>query len=206
MEALHALVVDVEHVGADHPVGAGRARLAGGQQVDGAVVLEQRDARVRAGALDQHPLDLGAGGVPVVQDPAVGVAALAGEVEVAAAVADRVEVGAELQQGLDHGRAPLDHPFDHVSAAQAGPGGHGVLDVGLEGVVLVDHGGDPALSPVRGRVDRPLLGDDRDVGELGHLEGVEEAGDAAPQDEDVETVGIVQGHSRPARRAKDARR
>ena len=87
----------------------------------------------------------------------------------------RVELGAELEQRLDHRRPPLDHVANDGFAAEAGACRERVLDVLLEGVVAREDRRDPALGPVRRGVRRPLLGDDRDAAVLGDAEGIEEA-------------------------------
>ncbi len=74
----------VEHVGAERALGPGEASLARRQQVDAAVILEDRDARVGAHARQQRALDLAPGGVAVMDDTPPRVTALAPEIEACA--------------------------------------------------------------------------------------------------------------------------
>ena len=147
---------------------------------------------MRAGPGQQRPLDLPPRGVPMVKDPAHGVAALTPERVIAVAractVALAIELDPELPQGFDGGAAALHHEAHHVLAADAGAGIQGVLDVGLEGVLVGDHCRDATLGEIRRRLNGLLLGDHRGSPVLRDAEGVEEAGDAAAQHE---KVGIV---------------
>jgi hypothetical protein len=59
---VHRAAAGVEHVGARAHLGA--AELRQGDEVDRHVVLQQADARVRLGGLQQRALDLAAGDVP----------------------------------------------------------------------------------------------------------------------------------------------
>jgi hypothetical protein len=186
----------VEHIGADHALRSGPAELARGEQVDAAVILEQRDVRMRARARQQHALDLATGGVAVMEDAAVRVAALAAEIECRLArcrrLAGDVEVSAELEQRVDHRRAAFDHALDHRGPAQTVARHQRVLDVGRERVVGVLDGGDPALGPVGRGVGRPLLGHDRDRPELGHAQGVEQTRNSASEYEDIAAERVAQ--------------
>ena len=65
------------------------------------------------------------------------------------------------------------------------PGHHGVLDVRFDRVISAQHGADAALGILRAALGRLLLGDDGHTAVLGHLEGVAQAGDAAPQHQEV---------------------
>ena len=82
-EGVHAAAADVQHVGAPDAVVAVADRAAEARledQVDRQVVLEDRDPRVGAAALEQALLDLAAGGVLRVQDAPARVAPLHAEV------------------------------------------------------------------------------------------------------------------------------
>ena len=165
------------------------------QWFSNSVMLGMRRARVQ-----QHRLDLAPGGVAVVQDAALGVAALASEVEgrerLRVRVADAVELHAQLDQRLDHRRAALDHEAHDLLVAQPRAGAERVPDVILEGVLAGQHRGDPALRPVGGRVGRALLGDDPDAAGVGHPQGEEEARDAGADHQKVEVPpfqGVLPG-------------
>jgi hypothetical protein len=140
-------------------------------------------------------LDLLPGDVAVVEDAALAVASLPSEVELAARVGPAVEVDPELQQGVDGVRAVADYVADDLLVAQVCTGLERVADVVLEGVVWTEDCGDPALGPVRRRVGSAPLGDEADTAVFPDPEGVEEAGDAASDDQEVEVMPIRQGLS-----------
>jgi hypothetical protein len=182
----------VEHVGTESAVRARQPCAAGRQQVDGAVVFQQRDVRMCAGSVQKRPLDLTPRGVPVVEDSAHRVAALPPECEssivLAGIVALAIELDAQLSEGFDGEAAAFHDEAHHVLVAEAGAGIHGVLGVGLEGVLVGNHRRDAALGEVRRRLRCLLLGDHRHSSVLRDAEGVEEAGDAAAEHQ---KVGIV---------------
>ena len=185
--SVHLAASGVEDVGAERRFGPAEARLARREQVDAAVVLEQVDVGVGARAREQRALDLAAGGVAVVEDAAVRVAALAAEVELAVpspGVARRSKSAPSLSRAsIIAGRAR--RRTSPRLAAEPGAGLEGVLHVGLEGVVVGEHRGDPALGPVGGRVRRLLLGDDRDGVRARRRAGRRRARDPAAEDQNV---------------------
>jgi len=199
-EALHLSAIGVEHVGAQRAVVAREPRVLGGQQVHRAVGLEKRDVGMRAHARDQRALDLLARRIAVVKDAPVAVASLLaeveGEVRPGAVRPRRIEVGAELQQLVDHRGTALDDPLYDLFAAQARTRVDRVARVGVEGVLVVQHGRDSALSRVCRRIRGALLGDDHDGPVLGDLQAVEESGDPASDDEDIGVVAFLQGDLR----------
>ena len=93
----------------------------------------------------QRLLHRPAGGVVDMDDAAVAVAALAGQVPALLAV--RVERHAELGQPLDRRRRVLDDELDRGAVVEPGAGDHRVLDMALERVAGLEHRGDPALRP-----------------------------------------------------------
>ena len=124
-----------------------------------------------------------------MDDAAAGVAALAGEVELAALLA--VELRAEGDQRLEAVRAFADHDADRVRVAEAGAGDEGVLDVVLEGVVGGQHRSDPSLGVGGVALVAGAFGEDRDRALLAGFEGEGEPGDAAAEDQKVEGLGHV---------------
>ena len=196
---MHPSAFGVEHVGAQRAVVAREPRALDGQQVHRAVGLEERDVGMRAHARDQRALDLPSRRVAVVKDAPVAVAALPteveGEVRSGAGRTRRIEVGAELQQLVDHRGRALDDRLHDFFAAEARTRVDRVARVGVEGVLVVQDGRDPALRRVRRRVCGALLGDDRDGPVLGDLQAVEEPGDPASDDEDIGVVAFLHGGS-----------
>ena len=101
----------------------------------------------------QRLLHRPAGGVVDMDDAAVAVAALAGQVP-ALAVRVAVEGHAELRQPGDRRRRMLDDELDRGAVVEPGAGDHRVLDMAFEGVAGLEHRRDPALRPA-GRALRP---------------------------------------------------
>ena len=188
-EALHVSILDIEHVGAESAIRARQPRAAGRQQIDGAVVFQQGDVRMRAGPGQKRALDLPSRGIPVVEDPANRVTALAPERELRRArrrVATLpIELDAQLSQGLDRGGAAFHDEADHLLAAEAGAGRQGVLGMGLERILVGDHRRDAPLREVGRRLDGLLLGHHRHSAVLCDAQRVEETGDTAAQHEKI---------------------
>ena len=167
-------------------------------EIDAEVLLEERDVGVRARPCDERALDLAPGRVAVVQDAAPGVAALAPEREAAATrrvAVGGVEAHAHLHQRRDDAGRALDDVLHHVLVTEPGTRRERVVLVLLEGVVVGEDGGDPALGPARGRVVGRALGDDRHAAVLGHPQRVEETGKSAAEDQELEVAPL--GHRGP---------
>ena len=174
----------VEHVGARTHVGP--AELRQRDEVHGHVVLEEPDARVRCGSVEERSLDLPAGDVARVHDASRGVASLASELErrgsarggVVELRPERLEVEDALW-GLAH------DALDDVALAQPRPGHERVFDVRVEAVRRVEDRGDATLGPRRVGFLAGALGDD------GHLRAVRrtqregEPRHAAPEHQDL---------------------
>ncbi len=169
--------------------------LVVGEQVEDEGVLDDLDARLVGGRLDQGPLDLGPGGVAAgVHDPVAPVAALAGELELAPGVA--VEAGAVFHQALERVGALGDQDPHGLLVAEPGPGQQGVAQVLVRGVVRGEHGGDAALGPL-GRPGRQhVLGDDQHAAGRGELGVAQRHGQTRDPGADHDHVG----GRRPARR------
>ena len=125
--------------------------VRGGEEVDDERVLDDLDARVVADPVergDERPGDLGAGGVAAgVGDPVAVVAALAGQLDLAAGVA--VELRAEGDELADPVGPLGDERAHGLDVAQPDPGDEGVVEVLVGGVLGVEGRGDAALGPLR---------------------------------------------------------
>ena len=187
-QSIHAARARIQRKCTQRPVRARKPRLPRGEQVHGTVILEQLDPGMRVHPREQGILDLAAGGVRAVQDPATRVPALSAEREVAARV--RLTVPIELdpvfEQSLDRGGPALDDEAHDRLVAESGARHQSVLDVPLEGVVAPLDRGDAPLRPIRRGVRRTLLGDDADPPDFGGAQREEEPRDAAPDDQEVE--------------------
>ena len=110
---------------------ADAVRAGTGDDVQREGALEDVDARGHR-RLVECPLDLGAAAIATrVDDPAVAVAALAGERR-ALAFGVRIERRAQAHQVPDRCRRLGDELAHHRLVAQPGAGGEGVADVVLE--------------------------------------------------------------------------
>ena len=130
----------------------------------------------------QRLLDRPAGGVGDMDDAAVAVPALAGQVQRAVLAGER---HAELDQARDRARRRFDDMLDHRAVVEPGAGDHRVVDVRFEAVAFLEHRGDPALRPARRAFAERALGDHRDLVRLGKVERRRQPGRARADDEDV---------------------
>ena len=175
---------DVEDVrtGAD----LGPAVLRERDEVDGHVLLEDLNVLGGPDSFEHGALDLAARGVGRVRDAPGRVPAF--EVKIEGRLVT-VEARAELLEHRDARGGVLDAELDDPLVAKAGPGLEGVLDVGLEGVRLAQHGGNAALRVLGVGLVGRALGDDDDGAELLRLEREGQACDPAPDDEEVADEG-----------------
>ncbi len=171
---------------------AAHRTVVGGEQVDDQCVLDDLDARVVDDAVqggDERARDLGAGGVTAgVRDPVAVVAALAGQLDLAAGVA--VELGAQRHE-LAHPVGSLGHQDAHrLGVAQPDAGHERVVEVLLRRVLGVEGSGDAALGPL-GRAGRQhgLGHQQHPVDPLAQPQGAGEAGDARADHDDVGAGG-----------------
>ncbi len=183
------------------------------EQVQGEPLLE--DGRDRCACrIDQSALDLRTGCcAPRVDDAGGRVAALAGEGQVATGLA--IEDRAHRHELVDPRRALVHQDPHRLGVAEPGPGGEGVGQVQI-GRVLVpaEHRGHAALGPTGGRLGELGLGQDADpepsaprpaaptgpAHRSGQAHRGRKAGDAAPEDQDVEDTRWRRGPAHaPAR-------
>jgi hypothetical protein len=167
----------------------GEAELGPGDQVDGDVLLQQRDIGMGLDPGLEGGLHRAAGCIVDMDHAAVAVAALGRQV--VAGIARRItgEGHPLADQPFDTGAAALDHVAGDRVVAQAGAGDLGVANMALRGVVAGKHGGDAALGPAAGAVEQLLFGDHPDLPLSGEMEGERQAGQPAAYDQDIETSG-----------------
>jgi len=193
-EGLDLVGVLVEGVGAQAAalaIGAAFGMLVAQDQVGQHMAFEHLDIGCHAHAVDQGVLDGGAGGVGHMHDAAVAVAALARQVQLALVLG---ELGAHLAQPADGLGRVLDREAGRGRVAQAGAGDEGVLHMGLEAVVVGQHGRNAALGPAARAVGDGALGQDGDLQMGGQQQGGAQAGQAAADDDDIEAAGGGGGH------------
>src|SRR5262249_17711712 len=127
--------------GAIEDVGApavGLAPVVRDQEIDGEVVLVDRDAGVRPHGLRERADDLVPGRVERVEDAPVRMAPFAAEVVLDVlliAVPADVEVRAEGDQVTDALGPLADDGLDDVAVAEAGAGDERIVGMGLEAVL-----------------------------------------------------------------------
>ena len=158
-------------------------RVAAGDEVDRDHVGHQRDVRMLRRRGFERLADRPAGRVGDMDDPAVAVAALAGQVKRAILARER---HAELDQ-IARSRAGACSTTCSTTRAVVEPraGDHRVVDMRFEAVAFLQHRGDPALRPRARAVAKRALGDDRDLVRLGEVERRGQPGRARADDEDV---------------------
>jgi len=96
------------------------------------------------------------------------------------------EGDAVVDQPLDTPARVFDGILDHGGIAQAGAGAEGILDVGLQRILLVEHDRDPSLGVQRGALAQRRLGEQGDAGRRCEPQGQAEPGGAAADDQDIE--------------------
>ena len=119
------------------------------------------------------------------------VAALAGQLEPRRRTV-AVEHGAQRDELVDAAGSLVDEDADGVDVAQPGAGGERVGEVQVGGVrVAGEHRGDAALGPSRGGLIELALGEhaDAQAERVGGPHRGRQAGDAAAEDEEVESPG-----------------
>ena len=161
--------------------------VAAGDEVDRHHVGDDADIGMRGRRFLQRLLHRPAGGVVDMDDAAVAVPALAGEVPAILALSG-VERHAELGQPRDRSGCVANDELDGGAVVEAGAGHHRVLDVALERVAGLQHRRDTALRPP-GRA--LALGKHRHLEAVGEIQRRSEARGAGSDNDDVE---LLLGH------------
>ncbi len=185
-DSLAALLQSVEP---DAAVGAGFS-VAAADKVDGQQPLQQVNSRIPTRGAQQRLGHRPAGGVLHVQHPAVGVPALAGQVEAVVACFVTGEFDPLVDQPFDALGTVGNHLAHHLRMTESGARCHGVFDMRLEAVSLTEHSGDPALGVESVALRKRPLGQDRHPAVLSQAQRCSEAGGAGADDNDVVPVRI----------------
>jgi hypothetical protein len=169
--------------------------VVSGDQVERERVLDHVDLRCLVDGGGKRALDLGAGRVTSgVHDPVAMMPALASELELAQRC--RVERCSEGDQ-LAQGSGTLgDERADSILVAQPGAGSQRVVEVVLRAVSRTDRGGHAAHRPARRAGRERVLRHDQHPAELAGPQRCREAGDARPDDDDVDPflpAGLARG-------------
>ena len=193
-DALHLPGFDVERIDA---VAAARRKafafdMRRGDQVDRHHAGDQRDVGMRHRRLLQRLLHRPAGGIVDMDDAAVAVAALAGQVPAFGPGFAGIERHAEFGEAVDRCRCVFDDEFDGGAVVETGTRHHRVLDMAFEGVAGFEYRGDAALRP-SGRSGRDIaLGEHRDLEAPGEVERGGQAGGARTDDDDIIGMSVGQ--------------
>ena len=162
----------VEDIGAETAVHLD-IQFAPADEVHGDVALQDLDVGAGADLTLEGGLHLLARGVGGVDDAAMGMTALAGEV--VAAGLDRLVVtgkfDALIEEPANAGRAVIHHQLDPFRIAEVGAGIQGILDMGSQGVVGVEDGGYTALGIEGAALAQIPLGDQGDGEGGGQAQG-----------------------------------
>ena len=161
----------------------GAARLARQQQVHGAVMLQQRDAALPAGAAAQRGHDGAAGRIRRMRDAALPMAAFASEMQ---AFALRGERDALPAQPGDGAAGPGDDLARGRQVAQPAPAASVSLHVRVHAVARGQRRGDAALRAIAGAVGQRALGHEGHAAPRRQFQRGGQAGQAAADDDDVE--------------------
>ena len=151
-------------------------------------MFKQFDIRMRPHPGLQGRLDRLAGGVGGMHDAPMAVPAFPMQVEPALLVGGFIQAGkinALADQPVDAGAGLLHHSPDHGRVAQSGPGRQRVGDMGVDGILLVGHGGDAALGIERGALAQRFLGEHGNPRMIGQLQRKAQPGRAAADDQDL---------------------
>jgi hypothetical protein len=115
-----------------------------GHEIYGDHVRTQGDVGMGFGRGDQRLLHGPAGCIVDVDDAAMRMAAFTRQVQGASL---GIEGHADLFEPADCLGGVFDHELDRFTPVKARAGHHRIAHVIIEGVALIEHGGDPALSP-----------------------------------------------------------
>ena len=151
-------------------------------------MFKQLDIRMRPHPGLQGCLDRLAGRVGGMHDAPVAVPAFPMQVKPALLVGGFIQAGkinALADQPVDAGAGLPHHGPDHGRVAEAGPGRQRVRDMGFDGILLIGHGGNPALGIERGALAQRFLGEHGNPRMIGQLQREAQPGRAAADDQDL---------------------
>ena len=176
----------IEHVNPEAMILGRKAKFRGRDEIDRHMILEQLNIRRTLDRAEECRLDFVAGEVVHVEDAAFRMAAFAPEVELAMpGDIPLVKVQAEFHQFMNPRRAFLHHRLDRRRIAQARARLERVANMQLEGIFAARHAGHTALRPGGVRVHAFALGDNRDPAVLRRLDRKSQAGNPAPDHDEI---------------------
>ena len=182
------IVFEIQDVGADAAV-AGKRKLAVGNQVHSHPAGFQVNIRPGLGLARQGGGNRVAGGIGGVDNPAMAMAAFAGEVVVLAIVLPG-ELHAGVDQPFDAFLAVFHGKADRILVAQTAARVEGVLYVILHGIGIVQNRSDASLGPEGGARADIGFADDANPQVLRKIQRNGKAGSAAADDQNIVFVGL----------------
>ena len=129
--------------------------MVAGDKIDACLPRQQCDVLIGMGRLEKGILHGPAGSIVDMHDAAMGMAALAREMQVSALL---VEGHAQFDEAVDRRRCALDDISHHFAIVEAGTCHHRVAHMVVEGIACVEHGRDPPLRPSRAASVKLALG------------------------------------------------
>ncbi len=154
-----------------------------GYEIDADMVFVEGDVGVVFGGNNEGPLNFLAGHVLGMEDTALAMAAFTGQVVFVVFVPGKPDP--PVNQIVYGSRPAFDnHPGDvGIGKPDAGP--HGVLDMGVERIVLGDDGSNAALGEVGRRFRYAALGNNGNFADVGDLQCIRKTGYAAADNQKV---------------------
>ena len=182
----------IEHIDTKTLIGTALAEFLCRDQIDGKMVFENLDVRLRCDGGQQRPFDFPARDIFGVQNAAARVAAFFAEIEFACAVGRAgiafAEAHAQLDQFLNAGRAFLHNGANDILFAKTRACRQRVADVHLEGVLLAGDRRNPALSVVGIRLGPIFFCDNGHTSVRRNFQRKRKPSNAAAQDHEIETL------------------
>ena len=176
----------LEYVGAEAAIFRRETEFAGRDEIDRHVILHQRDRRRFRELAQERLLDLQPGHILHMQNAPLRVSALASQIRFAMSPdLAIVEMQSALHQFSNAFRAFHDNRPHGGFVTKPRTRFQRVAHVKLEGIFIARHARDSALSPRCIRISALTFGNDGDRAVLRGFQGKAQAGDAAPNHDEV---------------------
>ena len=177
----------VEHIDSHATILHRVTEFAGGYEIHRHMVFHDFDARMRGDLGYECALDFVPRGVPEMENAALGVAALASEIQfmVAVAIFPLVKVDAEFHEFSNALGAFGDDLAHGVLVAEARPRIESVTDVEFKRILVTHHTSHSALRPGGVRICECTLRDECNTALLRCFERERQASDAAAKDDEI---------------------
>ena len=195
-EGLDTIVSDVEYISAE-AAELRSGEFGTGNQVNGDVVFEGLDVWVVAHLVGQCFLYGCTGSVVDVDHATMAMTAFSRQVVAEVGGFITREAHALGNQPFDGMAAVFDDEACRSRVTKTGARREGILQMGINGVGRVEHGGDATLSPAGGGIFEGLFGDDGDTQSVCQTQGQRLSSQAAAEDQYIEVDHDVPGGGAP---------